>query len=403
MVIVGIDSHPSGSTKRIMDNILDKAEENGYETYSFSGNWKTSQKSKSNRIIFGYEIENKVSGFFAKLTGLHGYFSILGTISLIRKLNHIKPDIIHLHNLHLWTINIPILIRYINRNRIPVVWTLHDCWGLTGHCTHFIQSNCDKWMDGCYSCKNRHTYPFSYLDSTKMMWNKKRKWFTSIMALTIVVPSVWLKCVVEKSYLAAKKCIVINNGVNQSIFRRDSKEGYESINIDGKYVILGVAYSWSQKKGLDEFVRLANELDENYQIILVGTTEEIDKQLPKRITSIHRTENIYQMAELYHKANVFANPTREDNFPTTIMESISCGTPVVTYDVGGCREILDEKTGIVVPVNDYHLFKESIINICNAPKSTYIDACVQRAERYNENVKYQEYINLYNQILQERT
>lgn len=401
MIIVGINSHPSGSTNRIMDNILDTAEENGFHTYSFSGNWKASKNKNNNRFVFGYEIENMISGLFAKIFGTHGYLSIFGTVSLINQLKQLKPDIIHLHNLHLWTVNIPILLRYIQKNHIPVIWTLHDCWAVTGHCTHFIQSGCDKWIEGCCKCKHRNTYPYSYFDSSKMMWRKKRKWFTSIESLTVVVPSLWLSGVIKKSFLSDKKCVVINNGVNQDIFCRDSKRDYENIIITGKYVILGVAYSWSQKKGLDEFIKLANELDENYQIVLVGTTDEIDKQLPHNITSIHRTENIYQMAGLYRIANVFANPTREDNFPTTIMEAISCGTPVVTYDVGGCKEIIDEKSGVVVPVNDYKLFKDCIIDICKKPKDAYSDSCVQRAMRYNENDKYKEYIQLYNQIIQE--
>jgi len=402
MKIVGINSHPSGSTKTIMCSILDFAETEGdMITYAFWGNWKSKNIEKPNRKHFGYYLENTLNAAFSRCTGLHGFGSIIGTVLLVKELKKIHPDIIHLHNLHLWSINIPILIRYIKSNDISIVWTLHDCWPLTGHCTHFLQNGCEKWKTGCHNCDNHKSYPYAYVDMTRYMWKKKKEWFSNLPNATIVVPSHWLASIVKDSFLNEYKTIVINNGINTYKFKPTPSNFREKYNIGDRFLILGVAFSWGEQKGLDQFIKLHDGLDPNvYSIVLVGTTDEIDKLLPQGIISIHRTQSQEELAEIYSASDIFLNPTREDNFPTTNIEALACGTPVITSDVGGCAEIITDDCGKSIKVNQFDELP-SIIEQIRINRPFHSSSCLKRAADFNSKDKYIEYIKLYKEIILE--
>ena len=221
MKIVAINSLPNGSPAMIMRGILKTAEiENGYETFSFYGAWKNTPKEYKGSVRFGYKVENYISAVFSRLLGLSNTFSIVGTYFLIKKIKKINPDIIHLHNLHLQCINLPMLFGYIKKYKIRVVWTLHDCWAFTGRCPHFVLSNCNKWKNGCYSCPySRSSYPAAIIDNTRLMWKLKKTWFSNINNLTIVTPSKWLADLVKQSFLSNYKVMVINNGIDIGIFK----------------------------------------------------------------------------------------------------------------------------------------------------------------------------------------
>ena len=400
MKIVGINSHPSGSTKNIMVSILNEAEDElGADTYAFWGMWKSKKTVDKKRSSFGYQAENVLNAIVSRNTGIHCQGSILGTWMLIQKLKRIEPDLVHIHNLHLWTINVPIIMNYIKRNNIPVVWTLHDCWAFTGHCAHFLQTGCEKWRDGCYRCESLHRYPFSKLDKTDVMWKKKRDWFSNVEKLQIVTPSEWLKNLVGQSFLQNYPVKVINNGIDLEIFKPIASDFRERHSLTGKFLVLGVAFQWSHAKGLDVFINLAKDLDpELYRIVLVGTDDTIDRELPNIIISIHRTESQRKLAEIYTAADVFLNPTREENFPTTNLESLACGTPVITSSVGGCPETISNECGLVVNPEEFvHLNK--IIEKCKEEKSFSKEKCIRFASRFRAVDKYKEYARLYLSII----
>lgn len=320
---------------------------------------------------------------------------MIGTAKLISKLKGIKPNIVHLHNLHNCYINLPMLFDYIKKSKINVVWTLHDCWGFTGLCSHFTILNCIKWKTGCFECPNKKGYPPAAFDKTKTMWKLKRKWFTGVENMTIVTPSKWLADLVKQSYLKDYPVKVINNGIDLDIFKPTQSNFREKHNLKDKFIVLGVAFGWGKRKGLDVFVELSKRLDSNkYQIVLVGTDNNIDAQLPSNIISIHRTQNQVELAEIYTAADVFANPTREENYPTVNMESIACGTPVLTFRTGGSPESLDENTGLVINCNDIDAMEKEIIRICET-KPYSVEDCLKRAKRFDMNDKYKEYIELY--------
>lgn len=339
-------------------------------------------------------IHNRIVRYF----WCDGLLSRTKTRKFITYLKQETPDIIHLHNLHGNYINLPLIFKYIKKNNIKVVWTLHDCWSFTGHCPYFDIAKCEKWKVGCFNCPQYREYPKSLFDNSKKMWKLKKKWFTGVKNLTIVTPSEWLAGLVKQSFLKDYPVKVIHNGIDLNIFKPTESNFRERYSIGNKFIVLGVAFGWGVRKGLDVFIELSKRLDnEKYQIVLVGTDDAVDKQLPKNIISIHRTQNQTELAEIYTAADVFANPTREENYPTVNMESIACGTPVVTFRTGGSPEILTEKTGSVVDYEDVNAMESEIIRICET-KPYSEEVCLIRTKSFDMNDRFKEYIELYGSI-----
>jgi len=400
--ILAINTLPNGSTGNIMNQILNKAKEK-HEIISYHGNWYKKVNSKYPfSFSFGFYWENKLSAIVSKITGSYRLVSFFGTKKLLREITASKPDVIHLHNLHLWVINIPMLFKYIKKYKIPIIWTLHDCWAFTGHCPHFTMVGCDKWKTGCYKCLQYREYPRSLFDNSKRMYRLKKKWFTGVKDMTIVTPSQWLAELAKQSFLKDYPVKVINNGIDLSVFKPTESDFRKKYGIpENKYLLLGVAFDWGVRKGLDVFIELFKRLpQEQFQIILVGTNKNIDKRLPKGIISIHRTQNQTELAEIYTAADVFINPTREEVLGLVNIESLACGTPVITFDTGGSPECIDETCGAVVPCGDVNALEKEILRVCKQKIYTRED-CIKRAKAFDQNEKYEEYVSLYKSFQKE--
>lgn len=400
MVVAAINAVSFGSTGRIMLDIARLAENNGYVVHTFSKKLPGFPDVEYHRHhFFCSYFETRVHCKLATHTGLHGWFSFVPTIRLLRMLDRIKPDIIHLHNLHGWFVNLPLLFGYIKREKIRVIWTLHDCWSFTGHCPHFVLENCQKWKTGCFNCPKYTEYPASKVEQSRLMWKLKKKWFTGVENMILVTPSKWLAGLVKQSFLKDYPVKVINNGIDLNIFKPTESSFRQDHGIAAdEYMLLGVAFGWGVQKGLDVFIDLAGRLPEKYKIVLVGTDEAVDKSLPKNIISIRRTNSQRELAEIYSAADLFVNPTKEDTFPTVNIEALSCGTPVVTFNTGGSPEIIDESCGAVVPCDDVEALVENIKFIfntgCFSPS-----ACVNRAGSFRAGSKFNEYLDLYASVL----
>lgn len=369
--IVQINGGAKGSTGKIMMGIADVARAQGHEVMCASPITTTNRDAGEDCGYYriGTFNSRRLNVALARITGFNGCFAWFETYKLLKKIDEFKPDIIHLHNLHDSYINLSMLFSYIKKHNVPTVWTLHDCWAFTGQCPHFTIVKCDKWKVGCHNCPQYKEYPASLYDNTKKMWQLKKKWFTGVKNMTIVTPSEWLAGLARESYLKQYPIEVINNGIDLNVFKPTHSNFRERYEIPAeKHIILGVSFAWGYRKGLDCFVEIAEKLGEQYQIVLVGTDDEIDKNLPHNIISIHRTQNQKELAEVYSAADVFVMPTREENYPTVNMEAIACGTPVVTFDTGGSPEMLDDKTGIVVKANDIEATKKAIKDICEKKK-----------------------------------
>lgn len=394
--VIEINTCDYGSTGKIMLQLAEAINESGNRCYIVVPNGRHNPWSnKPHYIKFGNRISEDLHIILGYLTGFQGCFSFFSTANLIRKLKKIKPDIIHLHNLHKNYINIPLLFRYIKKSNISVVWTLHDCWSFTGQCPHYTFVGCNKWKTGCFNCPSYREYPSSLFDNTKTMYRLKKKWFCGVKKMTLVTPSKWLENQVKESFLKDYPVKVINNGIDLTTFKPRNSDFKKKYNIpNSMFIVLGVAFDWSLKKGIDVFIELSKLLDKDvYRIVLVGTNSEMDKSLPRNILSIGKTQDQNELAAIYSSADVFVNPTREDNYPTVNMEAIACGTPVITFKTGGSPEIVDSTCGYVVPYNDIKKLKKRIVEVCNN-RFFSIDNCLSRASFFDKNIKYCDYMNL---------
>lgn len=391
MKIVEINSVCRGSTGSIMLNIAKTARANGDEVYTFSERRKGTPAE--GHCYFGSFIENMLHRLFSVFSGISGTGSVIGTWRLLHKIREIDPDVLHLHNLHGWYINLPMLFKFIKKHRIKTVWTLHDCWGFTAQCSHFTLEKCDKWKTGCYSCPRYRLYPYTFVDRTKQMWKLKKSWFGGVEDMTIVTPSRWLADLVKQSFLNGYDVRVINNGIDLDIFKPTAGNFREKYTLQDKKIVLGVASGWGYRKGLDVFIELSKRLPEDYKIVLVGTDDSVDKKLPPEILSIHRTCDQQELAQIYTAADVFVNPTREENFPTVNLEAIACGTPVVTFDTGGSKEMLNEDIGCFVPMGATDQLAREILRVCNREYGKKAFETV--VTYYDKKRRFEEYVALY--------
>lgn len=399
MKVVEINAYDCGSTGNIMLNIAKVSEKYGIDVYTFSSSRLSAGTDYSRHCYIDSVIDYRIHMVMGMFFGYELEFSYLATKRLIRELKKISPDIIHLHNTHGWYLNHKIFFDYVNKNNIRLLWTLHDCWSFTGRCPHFQITGCDKWKTGCGGCVyDSKLYPASYwADRTKRNYNKKKRLFTSVKRLTFVTPSGWLSDLVKRSFLKGYDVKVINNGINLSVFKPTESDFRKNYGLEDKYVILGVAASWGKRKGFDVFLELAKRFEDRFRIVLVGVSKEQKESLPPNIIGLEHTANQTELAEIYTAADVFANPTREDNFPTVNIEALACGTPVVTFNTGGSPEIIDETSGSVTDCDDIDSFEKEIRNVCeNKPYS--IENCLKRAKKFDMVDKFEEYVRLYETI-----
>lgn len=384
-----------GSTGRIATDIHHILLEQGHDSYVAYGRGQA--MNCENAIRIGTEFDNYAHVALTRLSDKHGFGSKKATKEFIKKVEKINPDVIHLHNIHGYYINIGVLFDYLKKVDKPVIWTLHDCWAFTGHCSHFDFIQCDKWKKGCHLCPQKSEYPSSFLlDRSNLNYKKKMEIFTGVKNLTIITPSNWLANLVKNSFLEEYQIKVVNNGIDLDIFRNVDSDFRERYKIKNKFIILGVANIWEDKKGFNHFIELANNLQNNDSIVLVGLTEAQKKKCPDNIIGITRTNNIKELVEIYSASDVFVNPTLEDTFPTTNLEALACGTPVITFNTGGSVESIDESCGIVVEKENVKELNDAIklikLNNCS------VGNCLKRSKKYDKREMYSEYLDIYKHI-----
>ena len=338
----------------------------------------------------------KLQALRSRISGHYGFHSKAVTRKLLRKLDSIRPDLVHIHNIHSHNCNLRMLFAYLKKHEIKVCWTFHDCWAFTGYCPNFDMVDCQKWKGACGKCPQRGSFSW-FFDKSGWLQGQKKALFTSF-PMTVVTPSQWMADIVKESFLKEQDVRVIPNGINLAVFRPRESAFRSRYGCADRWIVLGVAFGWDKRKGLDVFLELSRRLDHSFQIVLVGTDERTDKQLPPQILSIHRTCNQQELAEIYSAADVLVNPTREDNYPTVNMEALACAVPLVTFDTGGSPEIPDESCGTVVEKEDMDALTAEVIRICeNRPFSK--DACLARAKNFEQQKRYREYLALYKELL----
>ena len=392
------------STGRIMQEIGELAMANGWESYiAYSGGRDGIKPCKSILMPVGGKFDVAVHGLWTRLTDRHGLASWGATRKFIKEIEALKPDIIHIHNIHGYFLNYRLLFDYLKRADIPVVWTIHDCWLYTGHCYYYSSVGCDRWKTGCGNCPQRKAFPSSwFIDRSEGNYKDKSAAFNSIKdKLTIVPVSRWIREEMSHSFLKDCRYQVIHNGIDLNVFdvQPDDREVREKYGLGQKHIILGLASIWCKEKGWDDFVRMAGMLNEDEVIVMVGVSEEQQKLLPPNIVAIRRTDNIRQLAELYSAAVAFVNPTWQDNYPTVNLEAIACGTPVVTYRTGGSVEAVTEKTGYIVEQGDVKGLLDAVRQIEKNEKILYTLNCRAHAlANFRKEERYEDYLKLYENL-----
>lgn len=352
-----------GSTGRICTDLATELEKKGHEVKIAYGRGEVPKQFDKYSIRIGTDLDIKLHGIKARIQDASGFGSKRVTDKFVQWIKHYDPDIIHLHNIHGYYINIESLFNYLKRCNKKIIWTLHDCWSFTGHCAYFDYANCDKWKFQCQKCEQKREYPrSSILDRSKYNFLLKKELFTDIPNMTIIVPSKWLKELVKQSFLKEYPIKVIYNGIDVSVFRPLKSDVYKKYNCEDKKIILGVAGVWDRRKGLNSFVTLSQLLSDEYQIVLIGLSKKQLSDIPINIIGIERTESVQELSQFYSAADVFVNPTLEDNYPTTNLEAIACGTPVISYRTGGSGESAS-KYGMVVKKGDINALKAAIIKV----------------------------------------
>lgn len=380
----------SGSTGKICVSISHLLSKSGIENYIF---YSAGQSDYPLGIKYMHDWEIKAGALESRVLGNYGFDSTAATKRLVNRLKEFQPDTVHLHNLHGHNCDLETLFTYLKEGKKKIFWTFHDCWAFTGHCSYFTMVKCEQWRSHCSYCPLPREFSW-FFDTSSKLFEKKKRLFQGL-DMTIITPSQWLADLVKQSFLKDYPVKVIYNGIDLSIFHPTPSDFRKKHGIDSdKKMLLGVAFGWGKRKGLDVFCDLAKRLAESYQIVLVGTDDSVDQQLPPNMISIHRTENQRELAEIYTAADVFVNPTREDNFPTTNLESLACGTPVITFKTGGSPEALDETCGSVVPCDDVDALEKEIKRVCSE-KPYPREACLERAKAFDMNARFEEYVKLY--------
>ena len=328
------------STGRICTDSAKELEAQGHEVKIAYGREDVPEEARRYAVRIGTDWDVRLHGLRTRLFDAHGLGSKRATRKFLAWAEEYKPNLLWLHNIHGYYINYEMLFDWIKRHpEMQVQWTLHDCWAFTGHCSYFTFVGCEQWKKQCRQCVQKRRYPASFwFDSSKDNFIRKQSAFTGVKQMRLISPSKWLAGLVKQSFLKEYPIEVRHNTVDTSVFKPTPSDFRERYGLVGKKVVLGVASVWDERKGFDDFLKLAEILDDSYRIVLVGITKEQRKQLPGNIVGIRQTTSTKELAEIYTASDVFVNTSYEDNYPSVNLESQACGTSIITYDAGGCTE-----------------------------------------------------------------
>ena len=384
-----------GSTGKIAEQIGLCAQKHAWESYIAYSRY--SNPSKNQLIKVGNQLDIYLHYAYSRFMDGEGLGSICSTKKLLKDIDRIQPDVIHLHNIHDHYLNYPVLFRYLVQKNIPVVWTQHDLWATTGHCA-FSTGGCERWKSGCYDCRDISRY---CLDNSKRNFDLKKNLFTSVKNMTIVPVSEWLGTQVQQSYLGKYPIKVIKNGVDINVFKPIKGNIVEKYSLEGKHVILAVSSVWPKFKGLDDFISLSGLLSDDYRIVVVGVTKDQISQLTSNMIGIERTDSQMELAQLYSAANIVMSLSSFETFGLTIAEGMACGTPAIVYGNAALPELITSETGRVVESGNLQELHDTILYmIDNEFKFRHSTDCRKRAEEvFNKNKAWESCISLYDSIL----
>ena len=390
-----------GSTGRIASDLQEGLRQAGEECRIAYGRGPANDSDRDFRIGSRAEVLAHVAE--TRLADRHGFGSLSATRRFVKQAEVWGPDLVHLHNVHGYYLHVGELMDFLRSAAIPVIWTLHDCWPFTGHCAYYEYVGCDRWQTGCGHCPQKKSYPASLLfDRSVRNFEDKKRWFSGFRRLTLVTPSEWLAGEVGRSFLSEYPIRVIQNGIDLSVFHPvPGEEARRRIGVGPQErLVLGAANVWEERKGLRYLAALSERLGSGYRVAAVGVTPREAAALPRAMIALPRTDRVEELAALYSAADVFVNPTMEDNFPTANLEAIACGTPVVTFRTGGSTETVDDRTGLVVEKGEEAALAEAVETILSRAKARYAADCVARAaDRFDRRRMVARYLECYREAI----
>lgn len=366
----------TGSTGRIVADLGTMLEDNGHEFKVAYGRGDNSADPHCYRI--GNDVDMYIHAGLSRITDRAGFYSKAATKKLVEYIKGYNPDIIHLHNLHGYYLNIEILFKYLAEEfKGRIIWTLHDCWAFTGHCVHFTYAGCDKWKTGCNHCPQKDEYPSSIIcDRSEKNYCEKKKLFTSVDNLEIVTVSNWLKNTVDSSFLSEKKVTCIYNGIDTERFRPVPNKVKEELGITGKKMILLVSDGWIEQKGYSTVLEVAKAAPSDWRFVMVGLTKKQITELPENIIGFERIWNQDKLIKFYSAADVFFNPSLEETFGLVTAEAMACGTPAVVINSTACPElIIHDRCGHII---DSRASWTDIINILDQTMTNNHNCCLDK-------------------------
>lgn len=382
-----------GSTGKIIADMMEVLKRSGHDARVLYGAGEKSDDPDAVRVSGkpGYYFHNAVSRF----TDHAGLYSRAATRKLIREIRAFSPDVIHLHTLHGFYVNYEMLFRFLKQAGVPVIWTLHDCWAFTGHCTYFSQANCTQWQTLCQDCRLLCRYPHCYGrgDVTRNYLRKKAA-FTGVENLTLTTPSQWLAEQAAHSFLRDYPCVVVPNGIDRAVFRPQPSDLRAAYHLQDKKIVLGVANAWNARKGLPDMLALAERLGAAYQVVLIGLTERQLPHIPPNVLGLLRTADRTELARWYTAADVFVNPTYDETFGLTTVEAQACGTPAVVYATDGCPETLLTEDSVLVAQGDREALVRAVREV--AQRGVRVDD--HAADRLDKDRAYEKYVRLYERV-----
>lgn len=335
------------STGRICTGIAGELIEKGHEVKIAYGRETVPDEYQKLSVKIGSDLDSKLHAIQTRLFDTHSFGSKNATARFLEWADRYDPDVLWLHNLHGYYINVEMLFEWIkSRPDMQVKWTLHDCWAFTGHCAYFSKIKCVKWQTHCAHCVQKRRYPTSMLiDNCYNNFERKKSAFTGVDHMTLITPSQWLADLVKQSFLKDYPVEVHYNTIDTKVFKPTPSDFRKRYGLQNKKIILGVASSWGEQKGLDDFIKLSEMLNEEYAIVLVGLTEKQIKKIPQKIIAIKRTNSTKELAEIYTAADVYVNLSKEETFGMTTIEAVACETKAIVYKGTACEEVINNLGG----------------------------------------------------------